>query len=132
VWKEGCHHCQQLHLSLSLSEAEMDISEELRAAHKREFLEFLDQDVRASLSFSLSLSLSHILDDGDDDDAGREGHIHGRDQGHDKPQAPPPRRQHLRSPLLSQLGHQVNLLPISHLICWYFLVSKIGEKNRLN
>jgi hypothetical protein len=112
----------------------MDISEELRAAHKREFLEFLDQDVRASLSFSLPLSLSlslsrtHILDDGDDDDAGREGHIHGRDQGHDKPQAPPPRRQHLRSPLLSQLGHQVNLLPISHLLCCYFLVSKIGEK----
>ena len=108
----------------------MDISEELRAAHKREFLEFLDQDVRASLS--LSLSHSHILDDDDDDDAGREGHIHGRDQGHDKPQAPPPRRQHLRSPLLSQLGHQVNLLPISHLLCCCFLVTKIGEKNRLN
>ena len=33
----------------------MDISEEQRAAHKREFLEFLDQDVRTYLSLSLSL-----------------------------------------------------------------------------
>jgi hypothetical protein len=51
-------------------EAEMDISEELRAAHKREFLEFLDQDVRASffLSLSLSLSLALTLILGDDDE----------------------------------------------------------------
>jgi len=35
---------------------EMDISEEQRAAHKREFLEFLDQDVRTYFSLS-SLSI---------------------------------------------------------------------------
>ena len=36
----------------------MDISEEQRAAHKREFLEFLDQDVRLSIT---SLSDSTFL-----------------------------------------------------------------------
>ena len=39
----------------------MDISEEQRAAHKREFLEFLDQDVRTYFSLSLSLSLSLLI-----------------------------------------------------------------------
>ena len=32
----------------------MDISEEQRAAHKREFLEFLDQDVRTYFSLSFN------------------------------------------------------------------------------
>ena len=39
---------------------EMDISEEQRAAHKREFLEFLDQDVRTHFSLSLSFNFIYL------------------------------------------------------------------------
>ena len=38
----------------------MDISEEQRAAHKREFLEFLDQDVRTHFSLSLSFNFIYL------------------------------------------------------------------------
>ena len=45
----------------------MDISEEQRAAHKREFLEFLDQDVRTffSLPFNFIFLCGINFDDGE-------------------------------------------------------------------
>ena len=61
---------------------------------------------------SLSLSLYYLCviyyDDGEFvNNKGGEGRVHGRNKGDDKPQAPPPHRQHLRSTLLPRLGHQV-------------------------
>lgn len=88
----------------------MDLSEEVRAAHKREFSDFLDQDVCPkhsvfsspffffTFSFFISNDFVRVKS------LGWKGHIHGRNQNPNQPQAPPPYRQHLRSPQLPRLG----------------------------
>jgi len=83
----------------------MDLSEEVRAAHKREFADFLDQDVCLMHSlFSFSVWYFFLVLTFCVESSGGKRHLHGRNQSPNQPQAPPPHCQHLRSPQLPRLG----------------------------
>lgn len=105
----------------------MDVNEEAMAAHKRAFLDFLDQDVSplavpnaaaAGLPGSwLTLSLPS---------AGREGRVHAGRPRHGPEQAPPPHHRHGRPPQPQpRFGPQVPAAALSFLPSRSFRISSL-------